>query len=460
MKATIKIILIFIIFVIQACKGDKPIPPILTTSAITAISQTTGTSGGTITNDGGLTITSRGVCWSTGTTPTIEDSKSLDGAGAGSYISIMTNLFPGTVYFVKAYATNETGTGYGMAMSFTTSGTPPSIPVAVVQNATNIESKSATLNGSVNAKNLSTVVTFEFGITSNYGSLILATQNPIAGVSDKTVSASISNLLPETTYHFRIKAENALGVTYSSDMTFNTSSLAVNPILPPYESMIIDFSNFSATKATENSNWEFATSVTGIWKILVNTTLNVPITAYKFARDQSPVNLSDNIWQWSYNVIISNETYKTRLTGETRTSNILWKMYISKEGIGGFPEFVWFEGTSNLDGKFGQWIFKESFVLQTAILQIDWTKITSSINTVKYTYVKSSSFSTSYIEYGLTNNTLNAYYSAHYYNGTKFSEASIEWNTTSHNGRVKCIDYLGDNIWHCWDANKINVICP
>ncbi|HEX7492870.1 MAG TPA: hypothetical protein VF346_01515, partial [Bacteroidales bacterium] len=239
---------------------------------------------------------------------------------------------------------------------------------------------------------------------------------------------------------------------------------------PPLESMTIDFSNFisakksieliSDQKGTNNSNWEFAASVAGFWKSIINTTLAVPVAAFNEAINQVPAYVSAKNWQWSYNVSFLNVTYKARLTGLIRATDIQWKMYVTREGTGGFAEFLWFEGTSLLDGTGGQWILYESATAPDAILQIDWTKTGLSVGYVKYTYVKNNAFKNSFIEYGLTTNALNAYYTIHYYNSVKFSDVNVEWNTTTFNGHVKSLDYLGDTNWYCWDANKLNVVCP
>jgi len=136
-------------------------------------------------------------------------------------------------------------------------------------------------------------------------------------------------------------------------------------------------------------------------------------------------------------------------------------MYITKEGTGGFTDFLWFEGTSKPDGTGGQWILYQSPQSQVALLQIDWAKTNTSISSVKYTYVKNyDDFKSSFIEYGLTSTALNAYYNIHYFNGVDFSDVNVEWDSTIHNGRVKCLDYLGDENWYCWDANRINILCP
>jgi hypothetical protein len=241
------------------------------------------------------------------------------------------------------------------------------------------------------------------------------------------------------------------------------------PDLPPPESMTIDFANFTSAKksgvlipsqkGTENSNWEFAATVAGVWKLIINTTLVVPVTAFSSAGNQTPVNISGKTWQWSYNVTYQNVSYKARLTGQIEASDVKWKMYITRDGSGGFAEFIWFEGTSKTDGSGGQWIFYQSAQSPDAFLQIDWTKSNAIVGLVKYTSVKNGSFKTSFIEYGLVPGDLNAYFTIHYFNDVKFSDVNVEWNTTTHNGRVKSIDYLDNTDWYCWDANKLNTIC-
>lgn len=100
--------------------------PTVTTSAVSSISTTTATGNGTITNIGGSAITTSGVCWNTSTGPTTANSKTTDGAtSATSYTSSMTGLSAQTLYYVKAYATNSTGTSYGAEETFRTLSTEP-----------------------------------------------------------------------------------------------------------------------------------------------------------------------------------------------------------------------------------------------------------------------------------------------------------------------------------------------
>ena len=101
------------------CKPD-PVLPTVETSAVTEITQTTATTGGTITNDGGAEITSRGVCWSTNQNPTINDMLTSNGSGVGTFASSIENLLASTTYYVRAYATNSAGTAYGANFCFVT----------------------------------------------------------------------------------------------------------------------------------------------------------------------------------------------------------------------------------------------------------------------------------------------------------------------------------------------------
>lgn len=93
---------------------------VVLTTAVTGITLTGANSGGNVTSDGGLTITARGVCWSTTANPTIANSKTTDGSGLGSFVSSITGLAANTTYHVRAYATNGSGTYYGNDISFST----------------------------------------------------------------------------------------------------------------------------------------------------------------------------------------------------------------------------------------------------------------------------------------------------------------------------------------------------
>jgi len=107
------------------CSKDEPTEPVnqvptVITAAITEITQTSAECGGTITSDGGASVYFRGVCWSTDSLPTYADMKTYDGTGTGTFTSSLTGLIAGTHYYIRAYAMNDVGLGYGDIDTFTT----------------------------------------------------------------------------------------------------------------------------------------------------------------------------------------------------------------------------------------------------------------------------------------------------------------------------------------------------
>jgi hypothetical protein len=254
------------------------------------------------------------------------------------------------------------------------------------------------------------------------------------------------------------------------------------PALPPTQSMSIDFSNFTSGKKSveidlqnkglstvSNINWASAAITAGVWNTILAITLAVPVASFNQAVNTTPVYLENSKWEWTYNVNTVGATYKARLTGQIRSTDVKWEMYVSKEGVGAFAEFLWFSGTSAPDRKSGQWILNHSPLFQEQVLQIDWTLTGTKIGSIKYTYVRdlkdnrtTDTFKNSYIEYGLTANSLDAFYNIHQnISGVvnDFKDVYIEWSTANHNGHIKAFHYFQDNNWHCWDGAGSDVTC-
>jgi|WetSurSiteA1Bulk_404760.scaffolds.fasta_scaffold14632_2 hypothetical protein len=253
------------------------------------------------------------------------------------------------------------------------------------------------------------------------------------------------------------------------------------PALPPVETMSIDFSNFTSpaksavtygevksVAVADKTNWTVASTVAGVWNIILAVNLVIPVASFKVAVNQTPVYLDNKKWQWKYDFNVVGATYKARLTGEVRATDIKWEMYISREGVDAFAEVLWYSGTSNLDGKSGQWILNRNQTFPEPLLQIDWKTEGSDVGDIKYTYIRDNKddgsvdlFKNSFIEYGLTTNTLNAFYNVHQNSGVAnvFNDVFIEWSTTGHNGHIKANYYFKDDLWHCWNSNGENEIC-
>lgn len=102
--------------------------PTVTTSVITAITQTTAIGGGNATADGGDTILERGVAWATSAAPKTTGAHANTVGTTGFFQSSITSLSAGTSYYVAAYAINTIGSAYGSDVQFSTDAPPPVPP--------------------------------------------------------------------------------------------------------------------------------------------------------------------------------------------------------------------------------------------------------------------------------------------------------------------------------------------
>ncbi len=105
---------------VRCVKGSSL--PTITTAEISGIKRESATCGGEVVEDGGSNVVQRGICWNKTGKPTILDQTTQDGNGTGQFKSTLSGLTIGTLYFVRAYASNSTGTAYGEERRFSTLG--------------------------------------------------------------------------------------------------------------------------------------------------------------------------------------------------------------------------------------------------------------------------------------------------------------------------------------------------
>lgn len=195
-------------------------PTINTASEITQISTSFATSGGNVSSDGGAPVTEKGVVWSTEATPTIANEKTMDGEGSGAFTSQLSNLSPGTTYYLRAYATNEAGTAYGEELSFTTLESL-SVPEVRTSTINSIGVESAAGGGEITAWG-GTAILAKGVVWNTTGEPTLEDQHTEEGAGQEGFNSFLYPLEENTTYYVRAYATNSEGTGYGQEVTFTT----------------------------------------------------------------------------------------------------------------------------------------------------------------------------------------------------------------------------------------------
>lgn len=219
------------IAVMNYCKKEEPVPSAVLTVKVTGITTTSAISGGNITYDGGADVTSRGVCWNSTTVPTIGNFKTTDGKGSGSFESKLTDLQPGTIYYVRAYATNKAATTYGFETAFTTI---PITPVLTTTPVSDITPNSATSGGIITSDRGFEVTTRGVCWSTN-SNPTLADPHTYDGSGIGSFQSCITGLSGDTRYFVRAYATNSGGTAYGTQVGVTTypefSPIIFNPDL-------------------------------------------------------------------------------------------------------------------------------------------------------------------------------------------------------------------------------------
>lgn len=202
--------------------------PTVTTASVTDISYTTATAGGNVTADGGQEVTEKGVCFSTSSNPTIDNTKvAYNVGGMGSYTCQLADLTQGTTYYLRAYATNSKGTAYGSEHTFTTK--KYELPEVTTTSAEYISFYTAICSGKVTNDN---------GVTVTERGICYSTEhNPTvddlkvaSGSGTGTFQCGLVDLSDNTTYYYRAYATNSWGTGYGEEKSFTTLDIAAATI--------------------------------------------------------------------------------------------------------------------------------------------------------------------------------------------------------------------------------------
>lgn len=225
--------------------------PSVTTTPVSNIGKNTATSGGEITETGSRPVIERGICWSTTSTPLIADHRTMDGEGAGAFISELTGLPAGKLIYIRAYARSRAGTGYGSTVTFTTD--PATLPVVTTTTASNVTGETAISGGTV-IDNGGAPIT-EQGVCWN------TTGNPSIQdnkTSDETTSGTfqsrIKYLNPNTSYYYRAYAVNEAGIAYGTTESFTTGSISLPAVTTSEISSALSYKITGGGIITDNGN--------------------------------------------------------------------------------------------------------------------------------------------------------------------------------------------------------------
>ena len=207
----------------QAPTGNAPSS---TTISATAVSRTAATLNGEVTPNQASTQ----YWFEYGKTVELGNTSAFSNVGDGANktaVSIsLSELEPATTYYFRLNAQNQFGTVNGSILNFKTIGpVAPASPSVKTTNATDINSSSATLHGTVNPNGANTNYWFEYSTDSLLGSVLLSNTAQVSvgsGVSTISVDEDISGLSSNTTYYFRLVAQNSQGTVRGEKQTFKT----------------------------------------------------------------------------------------------------------------------------------------------------------------------------------------------------------------------------------------------
>jgi hypothetical protein len=256
-----------------------PVVPFLTTAALTEITGNSAIGGGEVTGNGGAEVTVYGIVYGTEANPTTANNKTEDGEGVAAFESTLADLSGNTMYYVRAYATNSAGTGYGAQVTFTTLVDLPKVTTTAVTEVT----KTTAVSGGEVTDNGGAEITARGLVWSMNAEPTIADNLIDGGTGIGAFVSNMADLEKYTTYNVRAFATNSAGTAYGENIEFTTLADILtwylpgdyveasypgsglgnwNPANSPYVMSTID--NGTSLEgyvyfANDNNSWKFAT---------------------------------------------------------------------------------------------------------------------------------------------------------------------------------------------------------
>ncbi|MCK4745895.1 MAG: fibrobacter succinogenes major paralogous domain-containing protein [Bacteroidales bacterium] len=297
--------------------------PTVQTIAISDISFNSAKSGGIVSDDGGSEVTARGVCWDTLSNPKVTGDRSTDGSGSGSYTSSLSSLLCEKTYYVRAYATNSLGTGYGDTISFTTQTCIANTPTVSTSSVSFITQSSAQSGGNVTSDGGAAVIAK--GIcwsTSQIPTLSDSYTSDGSGIG--SFSSQMTGLPCGTSYFVRAYAINSSGTAYGNQVSFTTNQCTAElpTVTTTMVSGITDISANSGGNVTDDGGGSI--TARGVcWSTLSNPTI-----ADNFTEDGNGIGLyTSNITGLTRGITYYVRAYATNDAGTAYGNEVSFKTY-------------------------------------------------------------------------------------------------------------------------------------
>lgn len=345
--------ILLMISLVLTCQEEEPKVidfPVISTGSITTFTHNQATLNGNVTADGGAAVTERGLYFGTSSNPEISGVKKVSGSGTGSFSETVTGLSPNTKYYVKAYAVNSKGIGYGGEQTFTTLPDPAVAPTVETTPVTSFTASLAVVGGIVVSDGGSPV--------TEYGVYFGTDANPVTGgVKIKIGSGTgqfsevIISLIANTKFYVRAYAINSIGTGYGTVQSFTTPQ-ALPEVNTQEVTSVTDVSAFIRCSA----DWWGGTDITerGMY---VSLTPNAQITGTKYVSGSG------------------NGEYEKEITGLTANTRYYFRGYaINSAGVG-LSEELTFRTAGGNAGCYG--CETGSFTDSRDGYEYDWVKIGS-----------------------------------------------------------------------------------
>lgn len=235
------------------------------------------------------------------------------------------------------------------------------------------------------------------------------------------------------------------------------------PQIPPIETMQMnaaDLSLFSQpnskgspVRSTSRLNWSFAALIVNTWNLVVFLGLAIPVTATAAAFNQTPTLESDAKFHWRYSV----NGASVELTGQIRTSDIKWEMYVSGTTLS-LDNFLWYDGETAIGGETGTWRFYNPVEANRGddLAQIDWQHTSENERTLQFSNTNQSlndGFGDA-LTYQVAGDSVSVTFS----DASSGDDTRIAWNRQTKEGYLLAPNYRQGQR-SCWDSQLNDVDC-